>query len=708
MAFCDFVIKYNPDVDTLEDLTKKILFSIIIKRLKAHKPVVIFLGGDSVTGDSRLFFKENGIIKFGTVKEAINSFNNSNIIEVQSIKGKDIRSNIIWSKVNGAYSHGIKQLYEVTFTNGKRIKITKDHSLFTLQGQNKLTEATIKESKRFITVEEINRPEIDTKYTEDDLFFFGIWLGDGWYEANKIVSIATGNNISMIEFLVQYLKKKGLKLRWKRKGDRRIYSTSMVKEMKGLGFLPGSKNKRVPKWIFLLPKKKIAAFLKGYLMADGSIHTAGSVTWKEKKFEKISIDYSSVSRSLLEQIQILLNIFSIQSCLSEPYFSSGYYSKNGQYKLSIQKIQSQKKFINLIGIPKGKENIKVLRILKKYKGINDRRLSLRSVRKINKINKEEVFDFEVNGSNSFIANGILLHNSGEGKSLTSLRFQELLLGLQGLELKDYLEDINVFTPLEYPQKLDNLLFNKDLKKINIICMHEAREIVKAKLWYTFLNQSIGDINAMSRSIKRLCIIVISQFIRDISSDIRYTLNYYMIVRRPKGKPARVYINVLWKDDRDLEKPKLRKRKLSGYLVYPDGVYRRFVPEYLELRKPDKAIVERFEFLDKESKTALIRKKTDKLIKEMQADIGQENIKVDSMVKWYLEHQENLTIIGKKQKGKWIVKKQFKDMHDLSQGETHDFEVKLNKAMREKGILPEGEKLGITMEIKKTETEEETK
>ncbi len=73
---------------------------------------------------------------------------------------------------------------------------------------------------------------------------------------------------------------------------------------------------------------------------------------------------------------------------------------------------------------------------------------------------------------------------------------------------------------------------------------------------------------------------------------------------------------------------------------------------------------------------------------MQADIGQENIKVDYMVTWYLEHRENLTIIGKKQKGKWIVKKQFKDMHDLSQGETHDFEVKLNKAMREKGILQE--------------------
>ena len=101
-----------------------------------------------------------------------------------------------------------------------------------------------------------------------------------------------------------------------------------------------------------------------------------------------------------------------------------------------------------------------------------------------------------------------------------------------------------------------------------------------------------------------------------------------------------------------------------------------------------------------SENALDKNKLSAAQESLSMLIGQENIKVDSMVKWYLEHQENLTIIGKKQKGKWKTKKQFRDMHDLSQGETHDFEIKLNKSLRERGILPEGEKLGISVELKK--------
>jgi len=279
-------------------------------------------------------------------------------------------------------------------------------------------------------------------------------------------------------------------------------------------------------------------------------------------------------------------------------------------------------------------------------------------------------------------------DSGEGKSFTALRLQELLLEIQGLNTMDYIEAINVYTPLEYPEKLDALLFDKELKKANIICMHEAREIVKAKLWYTFLNQSISDVNAMSRTIKRLCIIVISQFIRDISNDIRYTLNYYCIVRRPKQKRARLYINVLWKDDRDLEKPKLRRRKLSGYVVNKYGKYRRYVPQYLELRKPSAELIKIFEKKDFESKSGIIKKKINSLIKEIKSDVGAENIKVASMVDHYLKNPDNLGLIGRRIRGKWKVNPKFRDMHDLTKIEAKEFEKKLNEAFTQRGAINE--------------------
>lgn len=277
-------------------------------------------------------------------------------------------------------------------------------------------------------------------------------------------------------------------------------------------------------------------------------------------------------------------------------------------------------------------------------------------------------------------------DSGEGKSYSALRFQELLMELQGLDIIKHIEDINVFTPLEYPKKLDKLLFDKNLKPVNIICMHEAREIVKAKKWNTFLNQAIADVNAMSRAVKRLCFIVISQFIRDISTDIRYTLNYYITVHRPIGSKARLYISVLWKDDSDLERPKLRKRGIKGYLRYPNGSYRVYRPTYLELSKPSKELRELFNKKDFEAKAKIIRRKVEKLIGEMSIEMEVETKKVDTMVEWYISNQDNLTTIGKRYRNKWKVKPEVKIMHDLSDLEAKDFEQKLNQKMKERGMI----------------------
>jgi 2-phosphoglycerate kinase len=280
-------------------------------------------------------------------------------------------------------------------------------------------------------------------------------------------------------------------------------------------------------------------------------------------------------------------------------------------------------------------------------------------------------------------------DSGEGKTYTATRLQEILMEIQGVILKDrldYLEAMNIFSPLQYATKLDKILFDKNLKQANILTIHEAREVVKARLWYSFLNQSISDINAMSRSIKRLVTIILSQFIRDIDTSVRYTLTYYCIVRRPKGKAARLYWNVLWKDDRDLEKPRLRKRKLSGYLMYPSGKMRRYVPQYFEMDKPSQEIIKIIEDKDREAKVGIIRKKIDKLIKEMEEDIGQDNNKVKVMLDWYLKNPDNLSKIGRLFHGKWKLHKDVKDMHELSMGEAQEFEIKLNEAMKKKGAI----------------------
>lgn len=279
-------------------------------------------------------------------------------------------------------------------------------------------------------------------------------------------------------------------------------------------------------------------------------------------------------------------------------------------------------------------------------------------------------------------------DSGSGKSLTAISLMDEILDMQGIDLKGFFEDVNIYTPLQYPHKIDNLLFEKRLKRVNTITMHEAREVVKAKNWASFLSTSVADVNAMSRSIKRLCTIIVSQFIRDITTDMRYTLNHYLKVKRYIGESfARVEWEVMYKDDYDLERPKIMKRKLNGYLIYPDGSYRLFRPSFIKIKLPRKELIDLFEKQDRDSKANIIRSKLTRLINEMRDEAGLENTKIISMLQYYTEDLTRLGAIGKRSRGgKWKLKKEVQAMHDISGDEFRQFERLLNDKLKNLNVL----------------------
>lgn len=277
-------------------------------------------------------------------------------------------------------------------------------------------------------------------------------------------------------------------------------------------------------------------------------------------------------------------------------------------------------------------------------------------------------------------------DSGEGKSITTLALFMIIMRLQGINIREFFSDINIYNPLEYPQKIKALLFDKRLKKVNMCAIHEARDLIRAKLWYNFLAQAVSDINAMSRSVKRLMIFIISQFIRDITTDIRYTLTYYCKVSRPKGRKARLYIYKMWKDDRDLEKPKLRKKRLFGYLILPNGRWRRFSPEYLEIEMPPKDLVKQFEKEDLASKEAALKSKMEKLQREMRQEVDTGHARIKLMVEHYIKNLDQLSTIGKRVKGKWRLSVNFREMHDITKEEGDIFQKELNKRLEETGVV----------------------
>ena len=108
---------------------------------------------DSVTGDSRIIIKEKEKIKNITIKEFVDRKIDAKVMTLND-DGK-----IVFVRPSKYIKHTVKKdIYEVTTATGRKVKVTKDHSLFSLGEDNLLKEvkpSELKEGKSFIAVPRI-------------------------------------------------------------------------------------------------------------------------------------------------------------------------------------------------------------------------------------------------------------------------------------------------------------------------------------------------------------------------------------------------------------------------------------------------------------------------------------------------------------------------------------------------------------------------
>jgi len=278
----------------------------------------------------------------------------------------------------------------------------------------------------------------------------------------------------------------------------------------------------------------------------------------------------------------------------------------------------------------------------------------------------------------------LTGDSGEGKSYTALKIVDIINEYYGIDTAEHIDDIVVYTPLEYTKKLDRLLFDKSLKRIHTLIIDEGRELIKAKLWYDFVRQAISDVNAMHRQIKPLCVVVVSQDFGDVLKDVRKTMTFYGRCYRPLYGNTNFELYRLWKDESDLENIKLRKRRLRGYIV-KNGRRNLFICGRFRVKLPRKEIIEKYEQLSFERKAKIIRQKLETLLKQIEKEIGPGFDKIEQLVNWYAERPELLNMILERKRNKIRVRKEFKQMHDLTTTELKEFERRLLEKLAEKGL-----------------------
>jgi len=159
--------------------------------------------------------------------------------------------------------------------------------------------------------------------------------------------------------------------------------------------------KIVPEEIFKSPNEVIAEFLSWLFEANGCAFVKGR--------NGAAVQLKSSSKKLLQDVQLLLLYFGIHSRISDENLYIGrswdieLYSKFIGFK-SLKKISRLNEVLAL------KTNVKKRKSLQRYEKIKE----------IIPNGIMDVYDFEVPISKSFIANGIVCHNSAKSTMLTSV------------------------------------------------------------------------------------------------------------------------------------------------------------------------------------------------------------------------------------------------------------------------------------------------
>jgi len=192
-----------------------------------------------------------------------------------------------------------------------------------------------------------------------------------------------------------------------------IHSAEAVRLLHRLGFTGNALTKRVPAWVFTLSKSLRLAFLRGYLDSDGTVNK-----------NRGAICYAAANEALINDIRTL--------CLScgIPVSNLGHhYSADGNYgPVSLHRFTcGYSKYNRLIGAnnPEKQARLQVdtespydgrfvpgktfrITSLTLPQGMGVERVS-----EVEFVGEEDVYDLSTSGTHTFIAEGLVVHNTSQ-------------------------------------------------------------------------------------------------------------------------------------------------------------------------------------------------------------------------------------------------------------------------------------------------------
>ncbi len=372
-----------------------------VEYFKMPKDTLAICLGKCLTGDSRVLNGDDGsylpIKEFNSVKSTI-AFDNFQTTRAEIL-------NFI--------PNGIKKAYRLKTKAGLEIKATSNHPFLQVDGWRELKD--LKEGDRIAVARAI------PFFGKEDLLaweasLLGLMISEGQCDTEGHSPIFTTEDEVLAELLIKSVKeglgcevtKKepyGYRIVNRKKRGGTMSRNRATLWLKEYNLNVKSEKKFVPQSIFRAKKESVILFLQTLYSGDGSIY-------KSKDGKGFFLEYYSNSKRLIDDIHHLLLRFGIFALIREKITQIG----TTAYTLQITDKDLIHKFYREIGfypnsIKQRRLEELISQIPKREKSNFDTSPIWDTIKSIEYIGEDEVFDLEVPNYHNFIANDIVVHNS---------------------------------------------------------------------------------------------------------------------------------------------------------------------------------------------------------------------------------------------------------------------------------------------------------
>ncbi len=344
---------------------------------------------------------------------------------------------LVIKKCTGVFDNGVKKVYELK-TLHHSIKATANHPFLvvkrggrgkdgklewktveklknndevvvlknSLKGKSfKLAPVNISKKGDY-KVNRLNLVSIPKKTSPDLMELLGLYVGDGWIREEKgEVGFALPKGVkgrNRAESLLKSIFK--AKLSNKFHDYIYLYSVNAARFINSLGFGKNAREKLIPPWVFTLPDNEKEAFVKGLMLSDG--YTIGK-----------SLRYVSASMDLLKTLRLLLQ--TIKYRVGKIHQQK---KKKGTFVVYRQLLEDSTYGYICFSKPKGAD-------LKKFKSqvkqrnflAGNENFATEKITSIEYVKEEPTLDLRVEGEHNFVADGIVVHNTGIQRSSATPR-----------------------------------------------------------------------------------------------------------------------------------------------------------------------------------------------------------------------------------------------------------------------------------------------